>query len=158
MKVLFVSSGNTPFDISPIIKNQGGSLKKQGVNPDYYTIKGKGVKGYFKNIFTLREFLKSKNYDLVHAHYSLSGMAAALAGAKPLVVSLMGSDIQSGGIWKIVIRLFQRFRSQATIVKSQRMKDKINLSQAYVIPNGVDFNHFKPMDQKQAGKKIGLDP
>lgn len=160
MKVLFVSSGNINEGISPIIKNQGESLKANGVTLEYFAIEGKGFKGYFKNIFKLSKFLKPKDYDIVHAHYSLSGMVAALSGAKSLVVSLMGSDIhnQSGGIWRVIIRLFQRFRSQATIVKSQRMKDKINLPQTHVIPNGVDLNHFKPIDQKQARKRVGFDP
>ena len=32
MKVLFISSGNSKLGISPIIKNQGESLRKAGVD------------------------------------------------------------------------------------------------------------------------------
>lgn len=93
MKVLFVSSGNSEFGISPIIKNQGESLKQNGIDLYYFTIKGKGIKGYLKNIPILKKYLKNHNYDIIHAHYSLSAIVATLSGAKPLVVSLMGSDI-----------------------------------------------------------------
>jgi hypothetical protein len=93
MKVLFVSSGNSEFGISPIVKNQGESLKQNGIDLDYFTIKGKGIKGYLKNIPILKKYLKYHNYDIIHAHYSLLAIVATLSGAKPLVVSLMGSDI-----------------------------------------------------------------
>ena len=32
MKVLFVSSGNSKFGLSPIVKSQGDSLKKKGID------------------------------------------------------------------------------------------------------------------------------
>ena len=54
MKVLFVSSGNSRDGISPIVFNQGESLKKAGVVLDYFTIKGKGIAGYSGNILNLR--------------------------------------------------------------------------------------------------------
>ena len=38
MKVLFVSSGNSNAGISPIVRSQGESLKKQGIDLDYFTI------------------------------------------------------------------------------------------------------------------------
>ena len=95
MKVLFVSSGNNAEGISVIVKNQGESLKKAGIDLSYFTIIGKGSLGFFKNIFRLRRHLRYNKYDIIHAHYSLSGFVAAIAGAKPLVVSLMGSDTYS---------------------------------------------------------------
>ena len=69
MKILFVSSGNTENGISPIIKNQGESLKKQDIELKYFTIKGRGIRGYFKSIFRLHKHLKNNSYDIIHAHY-----------------------------------------------------------------------------------------
>jgi len=70
MKVLFVSSGNSKFGISPIIRNQDESLKKNGIGIEYFTIKGKGINGYLKNIPILKKDLKPYHYDIIHAHYS----------------------------------------------------------------------------------------
>ena len=106
MNVLFISSGNSKSGISPIIKNQGDSLKKQEVSIDYFLIKGKGILGYFKSIFTLKKYLREKRIDVFHAHYSLSGFVAAFAGCKPLVVSLMGSDIKARWYLKYIIKFF----------------------------------------------------
>ena len=48
LRVLFVSSGNSESGISPIVLNQGNSLKKDRVVVDYFTIQGKGLSGYIK--------------------------------------------------------------------------------------------------------------
>ena len=58
MRVLFVSSGNSKNGISPIIKNQGISIKKENIELEYFTIKGKGFFGYLRGSFKLRKFLK----------------------------------------------------------------------------------------------------
>ena len=157
MKVLFVSSGNSKNGISPIIYNQGESLKAQGFFIDYFTIKGKGIKGYLRNIRPLKRKFKEGKYDVVHAHYSLSAFVATLAGAKPLVVSLMGSDIKAKSFLKIWIKIFVKFVWRFTIVKSQDMKESLSLQNFNVVPNGVDFNCFKPMDKKNCQEQLGWD-
>lgn len=144
MKVLFVSSGNAQNGISPIVKNQGISLSKAGLDINYFLINGKGFFSYLKHIFILRKYLKSHKFDVIHAHYSLSAITAALAGCKPLVVSLMGSDTKSGIIQKYVIRLFSFLIWRGVIVKSESMKRNIRIRAAQIIPNGIDLYKVKP--------------
>jgi hypothetical protein len=57
MKILFISSGNSTFGVSPIVLNQGKSLKRLGneIELDFYTIKGRGLIGYLKNIPKLKK-------------------------------------------------------------------------------------------------------
>ena len=157
MKVLFVSSGNSKAGISPIVRGQGESLKRKGIDLDYFTIVGKGTKGYLKNIPRLRKFLRTKSYDLIHAHYSLSAIVASLSCKLPMVVSLMGSDVHMGFFWKSIIKTFYRFRWDATIVKSAGMKKSISLNNAIVIPNGVDFGLFKSIEKDIAKIKVGFN-
>lgn len=144
MKVLFISSGNAKDGISPIIKNQGGSLINEGVDVQFFTINGKGFLSYLKHIRILYKHLDVNKYELHHAHYSLSAFVATLAGCRPLVVSLMGSEINSGLIIKNTIRLLANFRWDAVIVKSLSMKRRLKISKAAIIPNGVDLNIVKP--------------
>ena len=157
MKVLFISSGNSKNGISPIIKNQGDSLIKQGVDLQYFTIKGKGIKGYLKNIRPLRILLKKKDFHVVHAHYSMSAIVASFAGAKPLVVSLMGSDVKSNKYFKIIIKLFNKYFWSKIIVKSDDMMSSLGIKDVVIIPNGVDFYKFKPMPQADCKKELGWD-
>jgi glycosyltransferase involved in cell wall biosynthesis len=157
IRVLFISSGNSKIGISSIIKAQGESLRKQGVDLTYFTIKGKGIKGYLKNIKPLRIFLKENDFDIIHAHYSMSAFVASLAGAKPLVVSLMGSDVKSDRFFKFFIKLFNRFSWSKIIVKSEDMKRSLGIRDVSIIPNGVDFDRYKPMNQDRCKKELDWD-
>ena len=157
MKVLFVSSGNSRFGISSIVKAQVESLKKNGIELDYFTIKGKGFKGYFKNILPLSKYLKNNKFDIIHAHYSLSAYVASLAGAKPLVVSLMGSDVQKKYFGCIILKLFYRIFWNSLIVKSNSMKERVGIKKCFIIPNGINFEKFKEIDKKIAKEKINFN-
>ena len=93
MRILFVCRGNKSDRASPMVKSQGDSLVRVGIELSYFFIKGKGWRGYIKSLFRLREHLHGNAYDLIHAHYSLSAYVASLACRMPIVVSLMGSDV-----------------------------------------------------------------
>ena len=157
MKVLFVSSGNSKDGISSIIKNQGESLEREGIKITYFTIKGKGLIGYLKNVKVLRGFIKENNFDLIHAHYSMSAFVASLAGVKPLIVSLMGSDVKSDKLFKVFIYLFNMIFWTKTIVKSEDMKLSLGIKGAKVIPNGVDLDKLKPLNQLECKKNLEWD-
>lgn len=158
MKVLFVSSGNNKnFDIAPFIKEQGESLKKQGIEIDYYPIIGKGIVGYLKAGLKLRKYLKQNPYNLIHGHFILSVWAAIIgAGGKiPIVISLMGSDAYGEyiGIDKITFTsrfsMFLTWLAQpfvvAIISKSTNIEKYVYLKKkSHIIPNGIDIQKFKP--------------
>lgn len=155
MKVLFISKGIPIFGISPVVKNQAQTLKEKGVELYYFktNARGKGLLGYIRNIPKLRRHLKNNNYDIIHAHYSLTAFTASLAGAKPLVVSLMGSDVKSGRFYRYIINFFRKHNWYRTIVKSEDMRNSLVVEGVDVIPNGVDFNKFIPIARNLALKK-----
>jgi len=157
MRVLIVCSGNSKNGISPIVKNQVDSLKKKDLQIEYFLIKGKGLKGYIKNILPLKTYQKKNKFEIIHAHYSLSGIVASIAGAKPLVVSLMGSDVEGTFFWRIIIKIFNLLFWNAIIVKSTRMKTHLGIKTAFVIPNGVDFTVFKPSNKTLAQNKVNFN-
>lgn len=158
MKIFFVASGNHGA-ISPVVGNQAEALMSEGVEIEWYLLKGKGFKGYLKNVKPLRNFLKEHKYDAIHAHYSLSAFVASLAGAKPLVVSLMGSDVKAAGWYKFIIRLFATFGGwKSIIVKSNDMYRSLGIKRAIIIPNGVNMERFKPMSIVDSRKYLGWDP
>jgi glycosyltransferase involved in cell wall biosynthesis len=150
MRVLFISSGNSANGISSIVYNQGQSVIKAGLNVDFFTIKGKGMRGYMRSIKSMKKTIKSNKYDIIHAHFSLSAFAASLAGAKPLVVSLMGSDVKAKWYYQFIIKLLNKIVWSAVIVKSEDMKKSIGIAEALVIPNGVDFDKLVPLEKDKA--------
>lgn len=160
MKVLFVSSGNSHYGIVPFIKSQGESLKKEGIEIDYFTIIGKSKKGYFKNIFLLRDYLKKNRYDIIHAHYGLVGLVCVLTLTKiPIILSIMGSDaygsfdkkgkrILSSYIIMFLTQIAIIFATQI-IVKSKNILAVVPYKKkTHVIPNGVNFELFQPTDKE----------
>jgi len=158
MKVLFVSSGNTKSGISPIVSNQGQSLVRKNVDIEYFRIKGIGPLNYIRHISRLKQYLKKNHFDLIHAHYSLSGITASLAGAKPLVVSLMGSDVKEFWWSRLLIRIFKPLFWSACIVKTKDMADNLKVKNLRIIPNGVNMEHFVPIERNYACEKLGWIP
>lgn len=158
MRVLFVSSGRLG-EVNPIIKNQGESLRKAGVELDYFVVKGRGWKSYVKNIKPLRKQIKTRNYDVIHAHYAFCAYLvnfAAIGLHKPLVVSLMGSDIWVHKFYPTIIRLFNRCAHwKAVIVKSLEMQQRVGMPQSLIIPNGVNMERFCEKSKVESQESIG---
>ncbi|MCJ7448589.1 MAG: glycosyltransferase family 4 protein [Bacteroidales bacterium] len=152
MKVLFVSSGKSG-NVGNVVRNQGESLKAAGIEIDYYIIKP-GLSGYLSAIPDISKTFKRGNYDLAHAHYSLSGFAASLAGCSPLVVSLMGSDAFMSGFLRTITQFFYKYKWDTTIVKTRQMKELLRMKRAQIIPNGVDIERFKPITMTEARTHI----
>ena len=152
MRVLFISSGKSgkPGDV---VLNQGESLKQAGIDVDFFLIK-RGLAGYVSSVPQIRKAWKKGDYDLVHAHYSLSAFAASVAGRFPLVVSLMGSDVFMSFILRMTARILSRCRWKVTIVKTEQMKEILNIKGAEVIPNGVDMKLFSPVSWEEARKYL----
>jgi teichuronic acid biosynthesis glycosyltransferase TuaC len=169
MKILFISSGNSKYGISPIIRNQGQSLITQWTDVDFFMIKGKGVLSYFKHIFVLRKYLMKNKYDIIHAHYGLCGIVALLANRKgKLIVTFMGDDIlgssKSDGSFILISKLFAQFNIflahhfyNHIIVKSHEMMIKFGRSDCVsLIPNGVDLDKFKSVNKEEAFLRTGF--
>lgn len=156
MKVLFISRSKGQ-NVSPLINNQAVSLQRAGIQVDHFLITGKGTFGYISNIFKLRKLRSKTQYDVYHAHYSLTGFVATLAGCKPLVVSLMGSDVYYSRIMRSMAIRFIKTSWKHVIVKSDHMAQTLNLTGLHVIPNGVDTLKYTIIDKEKAFEISKLD-
>ena len=171
MKVLFISSSNnTNNKPSNIVLAQGESLKLLGVEIDYFGIKGKGILGYLKNIRLIKNHLNKNKYDVIHAHFALCGVVAYLAKKRErLVVSLMGDDIIGmvdnvgnktikGRIFTYINKFFCKYFFDINISKSKNIAQALlKNTQTEIIPNGVNFQTFKPIAKDEARKLLNLN-
>ena len=171
MKILFISRGNQEGKVVPFIREQARSLRKAGISVDIYTMKGNGLQGYLKNIKTIKNQIKTNDYDVVHAHYTLTACVARLASwRKPFVVSFMGSDVngiynrkgkRQAGISFLLMLLSNLLAcfADAAMVKSPGMLRRIlRKKNVTIIPNGVDLEKFYEQDKQECRSKLGLDP
>ncbi len=151
------------------VEAQMESLRPFGVDYDVMFINGRESRwNYWRGLRDMRRRLKSARYDLVHAHFGLSGWVARLQLRLPVVVSFMGDDVlgqprRDGGItltgcfYRISSFVLARLAA-AVIVKSPEMQRRLRLASARVIPNGVDLDLFHPMDQADARRQLGIEP
>ena len=157
MKVLIVASGNSAV-ISPFVKEQGDSLKEIGLDIDYFLIKGKGITGYLKNYFNLIRLVKNNTYDIIHAHYGLSGLLATFQSHVPVVITFHGSDVNLNRTNFYLSFVASRL-SDENIFVHESLSKKLSLfsDKAEIIPCGVNLNLFKPIDKLASRDKLGLD-
>jgi teichuronic acid biosynthesis glycosyltransferase TuaC len=159
MKVLFVLSGNKDTN-SGLVVNQAQSIMcyDKAIDIEYYHVKGKGLKGYLKNIRPLKAKIRECDPQLIHAHYSFCGFLSALTlTRKPIVTSLMGSDLHLKIHWRFMLFIASAFW-RSVIVKSRAMKKKYLLSRTYIIPNGVNFGKYEEASKTEARRLLGLSP
>ena len=162
-----------PYEGDPsygsFVQAQMDSLRPLGVDYDLLFINGRKSRwNYFRAIRELKRQLRSKPYDLIHAHMGLSGLVARCQISVPLVVSFMGHDVTGKFKGSDDIPLFGRFYqissfilarlARGVIVKTGELKQHLKLGSAHVIPNGVDMDLFRPRDQTEARQRLSLDP
>ncbi|NPA35435.1 MAG: glycosyltransferase [Chlorobi bacterium] len=153
LKVLFVCSGNNQGGISPNVRVQAEGLKNSGVEVDFYEIKGNGIIGYLSNVIPLKKHIDNTDYDVVHAHYGFSGIVATLAGANPLLVTIMGSELYLNRMFRTVVVYFIRNVWDNVIVQSESMKTEVGNNNVIILQNGIDILKFKNVDVQEAKRR-----
>jgi teichuronic acid biosynthesis glycosyltransferase TuaC len=159
MKVLFVLSVNKDTS-SGLVVNQAQSIMRYNpsIEIEYYHVKGKGLKGYLKNIRPLKQKIREYDPQIIHAHYSFCGFLSALTlTRKPIVTSLMGSDLHLKIHWRFMLFVASAFW-RSVIVKSKAMKKNYLLSRTFIIPNGVSFDKYDEIAKHEARGLLGLAP
>ena len=163
IKICIVCSGNFPGGEKKLpiyqafIHDQTVELEKNKCDVSFFLIKGKGIRGYLNNIFKLKKFVKTKKFDLVHAHSGLSGLLASLSVKVPLVVTYHGSDINVFS--SRILSIYPIIKSSVNIFVSKELKKKALFSSSKknnVVPCGVDMNLFNIISKEQAKEKLKI--
>jgi teichuronic acid biosynthesis glycosyltransferase TuaC len=144
------------------------AVRNLGVDCDVLVIQDRrsGLLGYLRAARTVRRTVASGRYDLVHAHYGLTG-AVCLLQRRPLVVTFHGSDINGAvnargrktvkGRCESLISRVVAWRADVVIAVSARMAALVPRAEAVVVPIGVDTQLFHPSDRAEARRELGLD-
>jgi glycosyltransferase involved in cell wall biosynthesis len=95
-----------------------------------------------------------EHYDVLHAHYGLTGISTLARHGVPMVVTMHGSDALVGRVQPFISRCVGKM-ADATIVVSEKIAQRIP---GDIIPCGVDLELFAPKPRLEARQKLGLDP
>lgn len=143
----------------PFYRQEVAGLRAEGVSVDVVAVPGldgdddqRGATDYLR--FYSRVLSKRHGeYDLVHANYGLTVPFALAQPHRPVVASLWGSDVMGSLDW-----LAKRSVGHCAerIVMSEEMEEALG-HDAAIIPHGIDFELFRPMDQHDTRQAVGWD-
>jgi len=163
MKVRIVCSGTMPdFDFKKhqaFIYDQVEAIKSgdNTISFHYFFIQKRGFSGYLSELKRLRKEQANMPCDLIHAHFGLSALFAALQFTEPFVATFHGSDINK--LFSRFLSAFAAIRAAATLFVSEKLQHKaICTGNSYVVPCGIDLSLFKPMDKSECRKELELKP
>ncbi len=137
------------------VQQQVASLRREGVDVDVLHVDTKKSKWLYPwSVVPLVKEVLTHRYDLVHAHYVFAGVVARSQLRYPVVLTHHGVEAFWG--WQAPLcRLMSRLVDR-TIVVTEQIKSAIGLDRSVVIPCGVDFDLFKPRDQRWSREQLGL--
>ena len=150
------------------IKSQADSLSEAGLHVEIvHPGPGPVLLRYLKAALEVFQKTRRGRFDIVHGHYGTWCLATLAQRRVPVVASLLGTDLlgiaANGGRYSAKAALYERIsrwlcgRVDAVIVKSEQMKAAAN-GNVFVIPNGVDFDTFRPLSRQAARAQLGWNP
>ena len=156
MRVLIVARCKNSH-YAPFITEQVDAIEKQGVECIYFSVDGKGIIGYIRQIPKLRKAILEFHPDIIHAHYGLCGLLANYQRRIPVVTTYHGSDINDPKVLWLSKRSIRR--SRFNIFVSQKNVDIARPRKAFaLIPCGINLEDYPTIDKADARKQMGLSP
>lgn len=160
MRVLVVCSYRDYREdgIAPFIKEQVEAIKQIGsIEFEYFLLRGKGVRGYLREIPRLRKTILVYKPDIIHAHYGLSGLLANIVTRRiPVVTTYHGSDINEAKAkrfsnWTLRLSAWNIFVS-SQIKNIATTGDPKHFD---VIPCGIELTNDQLQTRSDARKILG---
>jgi teichuronic acid biosynthesis glycosyltransferase TuaC len=135
------------------VKDQVDDLRRLGANVSVLAFDGRSHKRhYLAAAPRLRRALRRDPYDIVHAHYGLSGALASLQLATPVVTTFHGTDAWVP--WQRKVSWLVARRTQPIAV-APMIAASLGVHEAPVIPCAVDLDVFAPVDRAEARRELG---
>jgi glycosyltransferase involved in cell wall biosynthesis len=156
LKVLFVTNMYPDADnpgAGAFVRQQAEHLRRAGHLVDILHIKSSRSRlKYLTSSFDVFARTRAMPYDVVHAHYGLSGFPALFRYRVPLVITLHGSDALIGHVQPFISKTVCSF-ADAVIVVSKAICKRIT---GDIIPCGIDMDVFSPRDKAAARARLGI--
>jgi glycosyltransferase involved in cell wall biosynthesis len=131
-------------------------VRALGVGVEVYAFDGRERKrAYAEAGLALRRALRRASFDLVHAHYGLTGVLAVGQRRVPAIVTFHGSDTGDPHVpWQAWLSWFVA-RLATPVFVSKDGARRLGRPNAAVIPAGVDVELFQPRPMGEARAALG---
>jgi glycosyltransferase involved in cell wall biosynthesis len=157
MKVLVVTN-MYPTTAEPwfgsFVRDQVDDLRALGLDLELLTFEGRRhATEYGRAARRVRQLTRNGRFDLLHAHYGLTGAVALSQRSVPVVTTFHGSD--TGHIrWQRIVSAAVARRSVPIFVHRAGAQ-LLWCRSGYVIPAGVDTEAFVPADRSAIRNRLG---
>lgn len=138
------------------VHEQVAALRALGTRIDVLSFDGREKRSaYLRAAAEVRRRVSRGRYDLVHAHYGLSGAVALSQRSIPIITTFWGSDTMYVR-WQRTISWFVARATTPIFVASSNARS-LGLPRATVIPSSVDIDRFRVMPRESARALLGWD-
>ncbi len=160
LRVLLVTNmyptGEEPW-FGSFVRDQAEDIEALGLELRVFSFDGRADwHNYLRAARRVRRMVSEESFDIVHAHYGLTGAVVLLQRSVPVVTTFHGSDYSGWSQWQLrVSRIVARH--SVAIVVSEDGRRALGCPTATVIPCGVDTERFAPIDRVAARSALGWE-
>ena len=166
MRVLVVTSmypAPSRPSLGGFVRDQVEALRAiEGLEVELFAFAPGGTSRFARAAVRLRRAHGRDRFDLVHAHYGLSGwVALALGHRAPILVTFHGTDLAHRIVGPLSRGLVRRIDVAAPVsarLARAGLPGSADVRPTPVLPCGVNLDRFGPRDRGEARARLGLDP
>ena len=135
------------------VAEQVEDLRRLGVDVSVHAFDGRpDWKEYFRTGRRLRRAVADGNFDLVQAHYGLTGAVALAQRRVPVITTFWGSDTFVP--WQRTVS-YVVARLTTPLFVSQVTRAQLRCPAAAVVPTAVDTERFQPQPRLESRRLLG---
>ncbi|MBX5470715.1 MAG: glycosyltransferase [Thermoleophilaceae bacterium] len=152
--------------LGPFVRDQVEALRaREDIDLElHWFVPPGGLAPYVRAAFDIARRFRGRRYDVVHAHYGLTGWCALAVRGRAHVVTYHGDDLRLRKVAGLGALLSRLVTLPATVSgdlarsEARRLGGPGERRRVAVLPCGVDLARFRPLDRRRCRERLGLDP
>jgi glycosyltransferase involved in cell wall biosynthesis len=141
------------------VKDQVEALRKEGIDVEVLFIDGRNRRiNYLLGLLRFWKRILRRKYQLIHAHYALTGYIARMQFFYPVIVTYHGGEVKDYvPRWlRFLARLGPMLFDRIIVVNKEEEAILNDSLKVRVIPCGIDLTLFHPIPKDEARFKLDL--